>query len=449
MRLTLAAALLLAWLPSCAAERSEFQAGAARVDITPELPIWLGGYADRTHPADSVLQHLYAKALAIEDRRHHRVVIVTTDLLGLTASITNAVAARALKQYGLVRSSLLFNSSHTHTGPVIRLNLIRAYQLSAEDGARIERYTAGLPDQLVDVIGQALHNLGPANITYSAGEAHFAVNRREQTPDGVKLGINPNGPVDPLVPVLAVYSEARKLLAILFGYSCHNTTLMGTFYQVSGDYAGFAQAALEQAHPGAIAMFLQLCGGDQVPNPRPGVEHARAHGQSLARAVDRALTGSSTPLRGAIRSTYEIIDLKFAPFTREMFERDLSSTNRSRRVRAADMLKLYSTGQPPQTLPFPIQVVRFDSQLTVFALGGEDVVEYALRARREFPGNVIVAGYSNDVMCYIPAKSMLKEGGYEPVDSMAPYGQPGPFADDVEERIFAGMRHVARKVGQR
>ena len=449
MPLLLLAALLIACLPSFAAEPAAFRAGVARIDITPELPIWLGGYADRTHPADSVLQHLYAKALAIEDRRHHRVVIVTTDLLGLTAPISNAVAARALKQYGLARSSLLFNSSHTHTGPVIRLNLIRAYQLSAEDGARIERYTEGLPDKLVDVIGQALHNLAPANIAYSASETHFAVNRREPTPDGIKLGINPNGPVDPLVPVLAVYSDSRKLLAILFGYSCHNTTLMGTSYQVSGDYAGFAQAALEQAHPGATAMFLQLCGGDQVPNPRPGVEHARAHGQSLATAVDRALTASSTPLRGVIRSTYEVIDLKFAPFTRDTFERDLSSTNRSRRVRAADMLKLYRAGRPPQSLSFPIQVIRFEPQLTLFALGGEDVVEYALRARREFPRNVIVAGYSNDVMCYIPAQSMLKEGGYEPVDSMAPYGQPGPFADDVEERIFTGMHRAARKIGLR
>ncbi|MDQ6759755.1 MAG: neutral/alkaline non-lysosomal ceramidase N-terminal domain-containing protein, partial [Acidobacteriota bacterium] len=438
MRLAIAAAFFAACLPSYAVGASAFRAGVARIDITPELPIWLAGYADRTHPADSVLQHLYAKALAIQDEGKHTVVIVTTDLLGLTAPISNAVAGRVLKQYGLARSDVLFNSSHTHTGPVIRSSLIGTYQLGPEDAARIQRYSEALPGKLLKVIGEALQNLAPASISYSRGEAHFAVNRREPTPDGIKLGINPNGPVDPLVPLLAVHSDSHKLLAILFGYSCHNTTLMGTFYAISGDYAGFAQAALEKAHAGATAMFLQLCGGDQVPNPRPGVEHARAHGQSLATAVDRALGGSSTPLHGPIRSTYESIDLQFAPFTREVFEHDLTSPNRSRRVRAAGMLKLYETGQPPQSLAFPIQAIRFNQGLTLFALGGEDVVEYALRAKREFPGNVVVAGYSNDVMCYIPTKVMLREGGYEPVDSMAPYDKPGPFAEDVEERIFRG-----------
>ena len=46
------------------------------------------------------------------------------------------------------------------------------------------------------------------------------------------------------------------LRAVLFGYSCHNTTLGGDFYQVDGDYAGMAQRELEQAHPGATALFM-------------------------------------------------------------------------------------------------------------------------------------------------------------------------------------------------
>ena len=41
---------------------------------------------------------------------------------------------------------------------------------------------------------------------------------------------------------------------MLFGYACHNTVT--GFYTINGDYAGYAQAYLEQAHPGAVALFL-------------------------------------------------------------------------------------------------------------------------------------------------------------------------------------------------
>ena len=195
------------------------------------------------------------------------------------------------------------------------------------------------------------------------------------------IGVNPSGPVDPFVPVIAAYAADGKLLAILFGYACHNTTLTAAIYQISGDYAGFAQADLEAAHPGAVALFLQLCGGNQNPNPRGKIEQARTYGKELAAAVDAGLSGKRIPLRGPIRTAYETLELTFAPQTRESYEKDLKSANRARRVRAAAMLE-----HPERSVRFPIQAIRLDRDFMLFALGGEDVVEYALRARREFPG---------------------------------------------------------------
>ena len=75
------------------------------------------------------------------------------------------------------------------------------------------------------------------------------------------------------------------------------------------------------------------------------------------------------------------------------------------------------------------------------------VVDYDLRVKSEYGGNLIVAGYSNDVMSYIPTARILQEGGYEAVDSMVYYGQPGPYADDVEERIFSGIHKTMKRVG--
>ena len=66
------------------------------------------------------IHDLYAKALAIQDSRGDRVVLVTTDLLGLPRSLTSEISEYANKSYGLRRDQILFNSSHTHTGPVVK-----------------------------------------------------------------------------------------------------------------------------------------------------------------------------------------------------------------------------------------------------------------------------------------------------------------------------------------
>ena len=50
--------------------------------------------------------------------------------------------------------------------------------------------------------------------------------------------------------MIAVRALDGKLRAVLFAYACHNTTLPGDFYQVSGDYAGFAEAEVEVRQPG-------------------------------------------------------------------------------------------------------------------------------------------------------------------------------------------------------
>jgi neutral ceramidase len=88
---------------------------------------------------------------------------------------------------------------------------------------------------------------------------------------------------------------------------------------------------------------------------------------------------------------------------------------------------------PP--IPYSIQAIRFGKDFALIALAGEVVVEYALRIEKQFPKHrIVVAGYSNDVMAYIPTAEILKEGGYEPVASMQGYGFPSPFAEDVEQR---------------
>jgi len=430
------------------AANKNLRAGVARIDITPEGPVWLTGYGNRTHPSTGVAQRIWAKALAIEDSQKNTVVVVTTDLVGLPRSITDLVSARVLKAHGLERGHLLFNSSHTHAGPVVQGNLPTMFELPPEDAARVAEYSRKLTDHLFNVISAALGDLAPAEIAYASGSVGFAMNRRRSTSKGVEIGVNSAGPVDHSVPVLRVASPDGKLRAILFAYACHGTTLTGDFYQIDGDYAGYAQNDLEKSHPGATALFMLLCAGDQNPNPRGTLALTEQHGKTLADEVSRLIQGNMTLIRGPVRTAFVVTDLPFAPHDRETYEQELRSSNPAAVRRAQKMLKSYTDRLPIRRTSYPVQAIRFDHDLTILALGGEVVVGYGLRAKREFPNEpLIVAGYSNDVMCYIPTRQMLGEGGYEVNDSMIYYGQPGPFAEDVEERVFAAIHQVAKKVG--
>jgi hypothetical protein len=322
------------------------------------------------------------------------------------------------------------------------------FDFNDEDAQRVKAYSDQLTMNLVWVIGEALRNQAPANLSAGKGSVGFAINRRAPTPSGVKIGVNTNGPVDHSVPVLRVAAPDGQLRAVLFGYGCHNTTLGGDFYQINGDYAGHAQAEFEQSHPGVTALFMMLCGGDQNPNPRGTVSLAQQYGHALAAEVERVLGTEMRPVRPPIRTASETIELDFAPHTRVMFEAEVKSTDKFRRRRASLMLAAYDQRKPIREIAYPVQAVRFNQDLTLLGLGGELVVDYGLRAKREFVGeNLVVSGYCHDVMCYIPSKRVLQEGGYEPVESMIYYGMPGPFADTVEEKIFAGIRKVMKRVG--
>lgn len=431
-----------AWLAG-----AEYRAGVASIDITPDGPVWMAGYASRTRPSEGVLQKLQAKALAVEDRKGSRVVIVTTDLIGLPRVLTDQVGARLAKELNLSRERVLFNSSHTHTGPVVRPNLTIMYDLSPENDRAVKDYAQQLAGKLFSLVGAALGDLKPARLYFGQGAAGFATNRRQRNPDGtVRIGVNPEGPVDRSVPVLRVDDEAGKTRAVLFGYACHNTTLTGEHYKLSGDYAGFAQAEVESAVPGTTALFVEGCAGDQNPNPRSQESYARKHGETLATEVRRVLA-EAKPVTGQVRAAMQWRDLPLQPHERSDFEKMLAAKEAVRVRFAKSMLALYEQRRPMRTVPYPVQALRLGKDMAIVAIGGEPVVEYALRIKADNPKlRLMVAGYSNDVMGYIPTAQMLEEGGYEPVSSGLYYGLATPFTRDVERLVNETMDAVLKRV---
>ena len=431
------------------ASATPWQVGIAKTDITPRGPIWLAGYAARNHPAEGTLHPLWAKAMVIQDADGGRVAILTTDLIGLPSAISEALAKRIEAQTGIPRGRLLMNFSHTHSGPVIGGGAKVTYGLSDELQAATEEYTRLLQDKLVAVVQEAAKSMRPANLAFGQGKATLAINRRSPRDGGYVIAPNPGGPVDHAVPVLRVTDDKGRLLAVLFGHACHNTTLSG--YEINGDYAGFAQIALEKAHPDATALFMIGCGGDQNPEPRGKIELAEAHGQALAAAVEDVLGGNLVPVVGPLRAAFAWVDLPLVdpPGKDELLKRRGQGDVYHQRLTEYLLSRLDTQGSIMATYRAPLGVIRFGDNLTMVALPGETVVDYALRLRKEYPGQRLwIAGYSNDVSLYLPSERVLKEGGYEAGGAMVYYGIHGPFKPGVEERVVEGVKRLIAKCAE-
>ncbi len=153
-------------------------------------------------------------------------------------------------------------------------------------------------------------------------------------------------------------------------------------------------------------------------------------------------------------TAFDVVNLPFAPVPdREGWTARLKDSDIYVRRHARLMLETIDRdGRLPAAQPDPIQVWAFGQErgqgLTLIALGGEVVVDYAQRLKREFLNGdrAWIAGYSNDVFGYVPSQRVLKEGGYEGGGAMIYYGRPGAFTADVEPLIVDTVHRLVRKV---
>lgn len=439
------------------ASAAGWNAGAAKVDISPTEPVWLAGYAARKSPSVGVALPIHARALALRDDSGTTALFLTVDLVGVKRPLTDRVAARITKAHGVPAEAIALVASHTHGAPLLMDTPDRAdaYGIDPNATAANVAWTKTLEEKLVQVAGEALAALRPVSLSHGTGEAPFAMNRREPLPSGgFKIGMNPLGPTDRRVPVLKVAAEDESLAAVVFGYACHCTTLGADMLRVHGDYAGIAAETIERAHPGTVALFLTGCGADANPYPRGRLAQATVYGAQLADAVEAVLAGKTMRgLTGALKVAAAEPKLTFAgPTDRASYEARLkeSPSSAPRKAHAERLLKRLDAGQTIETShPYPVQAFAMGDQLTLVTLAGEVVVDYALRIEQERNGqgpSVWVAAYANDVFGYIPSKRVLDEGGYEGGEAFYYSAFPTPFAGDVEETILGAVRETIGRV---
>lgn len=427
-----------------------WKAGVAKAVITPEKAVWLAGYGSK-RPPDGKLHDLWMKALALEDAAGQRAVLVTSDFQGIPKGMSDQAFEQIQRKFGLERRQIMLTFSHNHCGPRLGNDLVDYYPVEAEQVELVNDYTALMVTRLVAMVGDALAKLAPASLAIGEGRSTFAVNRRNNreadVPSLLEKGTPLVGPVDHSVPVMTVTRPDGRLEAVLFGYACHPTTL--SFLTWCGDYPGFAQLELEQSHPGATAMFVNTCGGDQNPLPRRSVELCQHYGHMLAQGVDEALEQPLKPVSSGLRTAFEYIDLPYLKVvTREELQAFVQDGNAIRARWAARMLHELDAGESfAPSYPYPVHAWQLGREMLVIGQGAETVVDYALRFKREFGAGTWVCGYADDMIAYIPSRRVWEEGGYEGGSNLFEYGRPAlRWSGDVEDRIAASVQKLVKQV---
>ena len=423
-------------------EDNVIQVGIAEVDITPAYPIRLSGYGSRRTESEGVNQRIWAKAVAIGSDAEGPVVLVTVENCGLPDALTEEVAERLNRETGIARAQFVACFTHTHSAPCLTnaAPFLFSEDIPPAQQETIDRYTEQLKDWMEAVALQALANRRPALLTWSTGELGFAKNRRTE-----------GGPVDHTLPCMQVRDVDGTLRAVWASYACHCTTLAGTDNHICGDWAGYAQEALQAALPGVTALITIGCGADANPESRmlpmpeghteafsTRLAYAEAHGKALSEAVQRLLKQPAKPIASLPTGAFARVRLPFDTLpTREVWEARAAEGG-SVGYHARKHLERLQRGEALQTeLSYPIQTWRFGTELAIVFLASEVVVDYALRLKSELDAERLwVGAYANAFPCYIPSERVLAEGGYEGGGAMLYFGPPTPFAPGVEQRVI-------------
>jgi hypothetical protein len=427
-----------------------WQVGLARRVITPQTAVWLAGYARARIPIGTI-HDLWVKVMALKAPDGQKVILATTDHMGMSPTVYEDIYARVHERFSLDRTQFMLTFSHNHCAPVLEDDLVDYYPLDDEQQQLVNEYSDWMAGQVADAVGEALASWQPAQLLIGEGECDFAVNRRDNAeadvPTLLAEGVPLKGVVDHSVPVLAVKGEDGDLLGVLFGYACHPTTVWFNYW--CGDYPGFAQLNLEASHPGANAMFFNACGADQNPIPRGTLELCEGYGKMLSDAVEEALGKPMQAVSPSLRAAFQFVDLAYQEVVTRERLLPIAATGAEVQARwAARMLRMLDAGVVlPTSYSYPVQAWQIGENLLFIGIGGEAVVDYALRFKREFGPTTWVCGYSNVMPAYVPSRRVWQEGGYEGGPHLDEYGLPAwRWAGDVEDRIAGAVQRVVDEV---
>lgn len=450
----------------------QFLAGAAAANITPWLGVSINGNMT-DHKGANVHDQLHARALVFDDGQT-RLAIVVADSCMIYRELFDAAKKLIHDRTGMPVENILMSATHTHSAPAA----VSIFQSAADP-----EYQKFLTLRLADAVQQAINNLAPAQIGWGVGsEPRHVFNRRWRmkpgvvikdvwgnTNDLVKMNpppgspdlLEPAGPVDPEVPVLAVRTLDGKPLAVLANYSMHYCGAPGRTY--SADYFGAFCDRLQQLlgadrqDPPFVAIMSNGTSGDcnstnfrEPPQAEPPFEKIKTVATHLAETALEVYRSIEWRARVELQAAQKEIVLGVRKAQPDELARakEILSKAKTRTdgqfggwgpevySREAVLLDAF-----PDQMPLVIQTFKI-GELGIAAIPCEVFAEIGLEIKKRSPLKPsFTIELANGYNGYLPTPAQHKLGGYETWRARSSY-----LEVDASTKILATVMNLFGQV---
>lgn len=381
--------------------------------------------------------NLSVRAMAVKSN-DKTAVIVTLDVCGLNDGFTGLVKHQIYEQNNLPASAVLINSSHTHFAPVTQNWLTWQEANQRPDSAYL--YTT-IRKGILKAVDRAIKSMSPAELTFGRGLTDIGYNR--------SLKNHPEC-YDNSVDVVKVNYLNKKDPQYLFLASCHPvfSTAGKLHYTISANYPGVARRLTEERTGASNTLFVQGTAGDI--NPKDNGEYIT--GEKLSNEVIAVINRPMSKISGPVSCYLDTINLPVTPWSPEKISAfRVQNSNKpgdilaEKNVRWCDLMtKYHQEGTMPQSMPVYVQTFNIGNWKLV-GFSRETTSSYGLDVKKLWPGKLIsVAGYTNDVSCYLPTNLHIEQENYEGKESFFWYGMPCIFPLDVEKIILTSIKSLER-----
>lgn len=426
--------------------RAELKAGAATADITPEWPVYLGGYYYVNTRSKGVHDPLHARILALNDGQN-TVVMISLDVV-----IMGGVFATELKQMiqdklGIPPENITVSATHTHTGPEGYYEEFGKYPKEYDPNLKHD-----MQNKTLAAVVSAVEGMKPAQAAVTTlSLPEFMSNRH-----------NPDGPEDPTAVLLVIRDMEGKPFTGFLNMPSHATSAPAEQLLVSAGWPGQFTAEMEKKlGEGSTFVYIQGAAGNISPRGTEGDDAWQGihnYGVKLSGvvwdAIGKAGPGTSDfPVAGALKkfdnvpvrrkkSTMEFA-AKMNDRIKEIEASDLSPEVKERQIGwQRERLGIENFMQPMiQTMKrvkdgrtgTVVQALRLGDTL-VAAFPGEAIAEVSIEMRKRLaPKTVAVFGYCNDHLGYLTTNEVYEQGGYEAGMGLVYPEATYKFMDTAEE----------------
>lgn len=426
---------------------SDFQAGFAEMDITPDIGMEKPGNYGKSY--NTYFNDRCKVRASVFDDGEKRVAIVGVDLLFITRAVVLEARSRIQDLCGIEPEAIMIGASHSHSSGPIAMSepgdfdnvsplvedLVTNKSITADPG-----YIQHLTHQIVQAVVRADATKTMAKLAVGVGhEDKVSFNRRLRMKNGLTYshpGVgNPDiidyaGPIDPDVGTVGVWDLDGRLLGTIVNFSCHATTNPGG---ISANWIWTMERTIRRATGNAAlpVVFLQGACGDitQVDNL---AKHAKPDSREWCEIVGGRVgaeayktlllvrRGAASDITLDFESKVWNIDRRVPSSEHvqkalDLVKKDPEEVGATEWVFAKETVVLDALIKNKKQSEVEVQVIQL-GPIALVSNPSEYFVEYGLEIKKRvnFPFTFVVE-LANGCVGYVPTKEAFSEhgGGYE------------------------------------